>query len=143
MKHIYKLVAAATLVIGVVAAGGDSASAAKPPYDPNVTRFASPATVCKSIPATVKVDAAFGLDFDLSWFDYSDCVQTLAHGAAVLFFGGNPYQQCDALVASGAFSYPVTLGAGDLFLPDLTVKNRKECGNALYAFSAILNSLQD
>ena len=56
---------------------------------------------------------------------------------------GSPYVQCDLLVNTyHAFSYPATLhndptSPEDAFLPDLTVKNQKECGSALFAFHSI------
>ena len=84
---------------------------------------------------------------DLSWFHYS--TRTLAHGKAVVEpveVFGNPYEQCDMLVEIGAITYPATLHSGEggereQLLPDLTVRNRKECGNALYAFHAIATAV--
>jgi hypothetical protein len=116
-------------------------------YDPNIARIANPANACKSIPGTIAFDAALlGMPApDLSWFDYDECVAMLAQGNVVIEPAeefGDPYAQCDALVAFGAFSYPATLHSGesgeeDVLLPDLTVKNRTQCGSALYAFHVI------
>ena len=138
--------AASAVVLGLAA----PASAA-PSYDPNVARVANPANVCKSIPGTIQYDAGV-LQMpapDLSSFSYSSCVSTLAQGKAVVEpveVFGDPYAQCDALVAGGVFSYPATLHSGeggpeDQLLPDLTVNNRKECGNALYAYHYIADTL--
>lgn len=123
-------------------------AAAAPPYDPNVTRIASPANVCKSIPGSVQHAAEmFGLTIDTSSFDYSGCVTTLAQGNAVVepveeF--GDPYAQCDALAKFGV-TYPYvfhnTDSPEDQLLPDLQANNRKECGSALYAFHAIFTVL--
>jgi hypothetical protein len=149
MNLLSKLVAVGAVAVSATAVG--SVSAAGHSYDPNVARVANPANVCASIPGTIAFDAALlGMPApDLSWFDFSDCVNMLARGAAVVepveeF--GNPYEQCDALVGFGAFAYPATLHSGeggeeDLFLPDLTVRNRKECGSALYAFHAIATTV--
>lgn len=137
--------AAAALVMGAapVSAGA--------PYDPNVARVANPANVCKSIPGTIRADAAL-MEMptpDLSWFHYASCVSTLARGAAVVEpveEYGDPYAQCAFLVSIGVLTYPSTLhsgegGAEDAFLPDLTVRNDKECGNALYAYHLIATTL--
>ena len=140
------------LTAGVVLAGsalvGVSPASASTTYDPNVARVANPANTCKSIPGSIEHAAALmGTTIDTSWFDYTDCVTTMAHGDAVVpppF--GDPYAQCDMLVnVFGAFSYPATLHNGadeeDQLLPDLTVKNRKQCGSALYAFHAIATAV--
>ena len=43
----------------------------------------------------------------------------------------------------GAITYPATLHSGegdrfeDFLLPDLTVRDRKECGSALYAYTIV------
>ncbi len=151
MNRSTKLLVCGTIVVAAASAGGASVSAEQS-YDPNVARIANPANVCKSIPGTIAFDAALlGIPTpDLSWFDYSDCVNTLARGSAVVEpvgIFGNPYEQCDALVAFGAITYPATLHSGegdpeeDFALPDLTVRNRKECGNALYAFHAIATAV--
>jgi hypothetical protein len=137
-KAIAAALGAAALVLPVVVAG--PASAAKS-YDPNVTRIANPANACKAIPGTLET---FGIHLDDSDFSYSECVQTLARGEAVVDFGV-PYEQCAALEAGvetpGGFfqiTYPYTFHAeeGDPF-PNLMAKNRKQCGSALYAFHTI------
>lgn len=146
MKKISMSFVAASLALTGLFMVADPASAAKS-YDPNVARVANPANTCKSIPGTIKFDAELlGMPTpDLSWFSYKDCVTTLAHGAAVvepveLF--GNPYTECDNI----GITYPSTLHSGeggeeDFLLPDLTVKNRKQCGSALYAFHAIATAV--
>jgi hypothetical protein len=150
MNKIARIVASSGLAIAALAGWSTGATAAHT-YDRNVARVANPANVCKSIPGTIAFDAnLLGMPTpDLSWFNYSDCVSMLAQGKAVVQpveIFGNPYEQCDQLVAFGAFSYPATLHSGeggeeDILLPDLTVKNRKECGNALYAFHAIADAV--
>jgi hypothetical protein len=147
MRRHRTLWAAAGLAIGAALAGPSTVSAAKP-YDPNVARVANPANVCRSIPGSIPLLAAkFGAPApDLSWFNYSECVRTLAAGKAFVEGEGSPYEQCDFLVGVGAFAYPVTLHSGeepevDDVLPDLTVRNRKECGNALYAYHTIFTAL--
>lgn len=146
MRKIPMSFAAASLALSGLIALAGPASAAKS-YDPNVARVANPANVCKSIPGTITADAELlGMPTpDLSAFSYRDCVKTLARGEAVvepveLF--GDPYQECD----KSGITYPATLHSGeggeeDALLPDLTVKNRKECGNALYAFHAIATAV--
>ena len=141
-KAIAAAIGAAALALSVVFAG--PASAAKS-YDPDVTRIANPANACKAIPGTLSaLEKMFGIDLDYSDFDYSECVQTLARGEAVVDFGV-PYEQCAALEAGvqtpGGFfqiTYPYTFHAeeGDPF-PNLMAKNRKQCGSALYAFHTI------
>ena len=148
MNKVMKLLASSGLALTAIA-GSAGAAAGAQAYDPNVARIANPANVCKSIPGTVAYDAqSLGIPMpDLSSFRYSDCVRTLAQGNAVVpppF--GDPYAQCDLLVNQfGAFSYPATLHNGtdpeDLLLPDLTVGNRKQCGNALYAFHYIADAV--
>ncbi len=151
MNRSTKLLVSGALITAVAGIGAGSVSA-KTPYDPNVARIANPANVCKSIPGTIAFDAAvLGIPTpDLSWFNYADCVNTLARGKAVVEpveIFGNPYEQCDGLVAVGAITYPATLHSGegdpqeDSLLPDLTVRNRKECGNALYAYHAIATAV--
>lgn len=142
------IAAASTLLVGAGLAFASPASASQS-YDPNVARVANPANVCASIPGSVeRASSMLGIPVDLSGFDYASCVTTMAHGAAVVEpveVFGSPYAQCDMLVAVGVFSYPVTLHNGsdmeDQMLPDLTVKNRKECGNALYAYHTIASYL--
>jgi len=146
MKKISVSVAAGVLALGGLSTFAGPASAATT-YDPNVARVANPANVCKSIPGSIAADAQLlGMPIpDLSWFSYTKCVTTLAKGDAVVEpvdVFGDPYKQCDVV----GVTYPSTLHSGeggeeDIFLPDLTVKNRKECGSALYAFHAIFTSL--
>lgn len=147
MKKISTRIVAATACVGSLFMFSGAASAA-PTYNPNVARIANPANVCKSIPGTIQFDAAlFGAPApDLSWFDYDDCVRTLARGAAVVPGFGNPYEQCAELRQQGFVTYPSTLHSGengpeDVLFPDLTVKNDRECGNALYAFHAIATAV--
>ena len=136
---------AATLTVASLLLLGAAPASAKA-YDPNVARVASPANACKSIPGSAEyAGALFGFPVDTSSFDYAACVKLLASGDAFIEPAdvfGSPYEQCDLLVKFGAFSYPATLHNDptveeDLFLPDLTIKNRKECGSALYAFHSI------
>jgi hypothetical protein len=142
-----RIVAAAAGVASLFVFSG-TASAAKP-YDPNVARIANPANVCKSIPGSIEFASnAIGAPVpDLSWFDYSDCVNTAARGAHVVPGFGSPYEQCAMLIQFGAFSYPATLHSGesgpeeDFLLPDLTVRNDRECGNALYAYHVIASTV--
>lgn len=123
------------------------ASAAPKPYDPNVTRIANPANVCKSIPGSVAhASGMLGVDIDTSSFDFSDCARMLAKGDAFVEPAeefGSPYVQCDLLLTFGV-TYPYTFhndpdpaNFEDAVLPDLTAKNRKQCGSALYAFHSI------
>jgi|GEM_PF-3555412 len=141
---ISKLLTASAIALGGFAATAAGAEA-RQPYDPNVARVANPANVCTSIPGSLTFAASMnGLPApDLSWFDFSSCVRTLAQGKAFVPGPGfgDPYKNCDVLVQFGVISYPATLheepGGFDLLLPDLIVKNRKECGNALYAFHTI------
>ncbi len=131
---------ASLLLLGAAPANAQS-------YNPNVTRVANPANACKSIPGSAEyAGALFGFPVDTSSFDYAACVKLLAKGDAFVLPAdefGSPYAQCDLLVnVYHAFSYPATLhndptSEEDAFLPDLTVKNRKECGSALYAFHSI------
>jgi hypothetical protein len=51
------------------------------------------------------------------------------------------------LVSVGAITYPATLHSGEggnpmeeFLLPDLTVRNSKECGSALYAYHTIVTA---
>ena len=142
-----KLVVCGAVVASATAIGAATASAEQP-YDPNVARIANPANACKSIPGSIEHAAGvFGAPVpDLSWFDYADCVRTLATGSAAVEPAeefGSPYDQCDFLVSVGAITYPATLHSGegdpfeDFLLPDLTVRDRKECGSALYAYHTI------
>lgn len=148
LKKLALSSAALGLAASATVALSSPASAAPAPYDPNVARTANPANVCKSIPGTILADAALlGMPApDLSGFDYVACVTTLARGRAVvepveLF--GNPYENCAAM----GLPYPMTLHSGevdaeeDALLPDLTVRNDKECGNALYAYHAIMTAV--
>ncbi len=149
------VIVAGTVLAATAAVSGASPASAAGSYDPNVARVANPANACKSIPGTLLYDAAImGMPVDVSDFSYKGCVTTLAHGAAYASDineetgepFGDPYAQCDLLVSVGAITYPSTLHADpaeeeDMFLPDLTVKNRKECGSALYAFHAIFSTL--
>ncbi len=147
MRKTVALLAGATLAGSALVAANPAA--ASQTYDPNVARIANPANVCKSIPGSIEnAGMVLGVPVDTSSFDYSACVATMARGKAVVEpvdVFGDPYAQCDMLVQVGAFSYPATLHNGtdleDQLLPDLTVKNRKECGNALYAFHSIADAL--
>lgn len=147
MKKFHAILASAVLALSTFASV--TPASASEPYDPNVARVANPANACKSIPGSVQYAAAIlGFPVDTSSFDYSACVTTLAQGAAVVEpveEYGDPYAQCDGLVAAGFVSYPSTLhngdGLEDSILPDLIVKNRKECGSALYAFHSIVTYL--
>ena len=148
-----KKLALSTAALGLAAAGTvvlSSPAAAAASYDPNVTRIANPANVCKGILGSVPLIAeAFGAPApDLSSFDYAGCVK--AAGKGTLFAegpdGGDPYEQCDFLTGVGAFSYGAVLHSGedgeiDAFLPDLKVNDRKQCGNALYAYHTIFSLL--
>lgn len=147
MRTRFISVATAGLALSSVLIVAGSATAASP-YDPNIARVANPANVCKSVPGTIEF-AAGVLEMptpDLSWFNYTDCVRTLAQGKvfiepAEIF--GDPYANCVAM----DLPYPITLHSGesgpeeDFLLPDLTVKNHKQCGNALYAFHTITTVL--
>ena len=130
---------------------GAATASAKQPYDPNVARTSNPAHACKSIPGSIEHAAGvFGQPVpDLSWFDYDDCVRTLATGSAVV----EPSESSVARTTSatswypwGAITYPATLHSGegdpfeDFLLPDLTVRHRKECGSALYAYHTIVSA---
>ena len=146
-----KLLVCGAVVASATALGAATASAAQP-YDPNVARTANPANACKSIPGSIEHAAGvFGAPVpDLSWFDFGDCVRTLATGSAAVEPAeefGSPYDQCDFLVSVGAITYPATLHSGEgddpmeeFLLPDLTVRNRKECGSALYAYHTIVTA---
>lgn len=84
-----------------------------------------------------------GIPVDVSSFDFSDCVGTVARGEARLPYG-SPYEQCDLLVEMGAVTYPMVLHAGeagpeDDLLPDFLVRNQRECGNALFAYHTIVS----
>lgn len=146
MRKYSITLAAAAITLSSLTVASSHVAAAKT-YDPNVARIANPANVCKSIPGTITADAALlGMPTpDLSWFSYKACVTTLAQGRAVVEpvdVFGDPYAQCDSL----GLTYPATLHSGeggeeDQFLPDLTVKNRKECGSALYAYHLIADTL--
>lgn len=150
VKLTSKFVVCGAIAVSATAIGTATASA-KEPYDPNVARISNPANACKSIPGSIEHAAGvFGAPVpDLTWFDYDNCVRTLATGSAFVEPAeefGSPYVQCDFLVAVGAITYPATLhsGEGDPFedslLPDLTVRNRKECGSALYAYHSIVSA---
>ena len=138
MKLSAVCAAASAAAAAVLFAAPASAAAG---YDPNVTRIANPANVCKSIPGSVENFAALtGQTIDTSDFDYAGCVTTLAQGKAFVEPAeefGSPYEQCDRL----GLPYPYVFHNGpspeDLLLPDLKATNRKECGSALYAYHAI------
>lgn len=133
--------AASTVLLAAPASAAEA-------YDPNVTRIANPANVCKSIPGSIEHFAAMiGQTIDTSQFDYTGCVTTLARGEAFvepaeLF--GSPYVQCDALAEFGVtfpYVFHDTDSMEDVLLPDLKANNRKECGSALYAFHAIFTAI--
>jgi hypothetical protein len=136
---------ALTASASLVAAPASAATS----YDPNVSRVANPANVCKSIPGSVtNAGALLGIPVDVSDFDYKGCVTTLARGDAFVEPAeefGDPYVQCDMLVDMGFVSYPYTFhdtdSEEDVLLPDLVAKNRKQCGSALYAFHSIFTEL--
>ena len=142
------VVAAICIGAGVLTTFAGSA-AGKAPYDPNVARIANPANVCTSIPGSVEHAAELlGMPTpDLSWFDYDDCVRTLAQGEAFVEPAdefGSPYVQCDVLQSFGItlpYTFHDTDSLEDQLLPDLVAKNRKECGSALYAFHTIFTAL--
>ncbi len=145
-----KSAAAAVIFIGAsVLTPLAGSAAAKGSYDPNVARLANPANVCKSIPGSIEHAAEEpGMPTpDLSWFDYDDCVRTMAHGDAFVEPAevfGSPYVQCDRLQEFGLtlpHTFHDTDNMEDQLLPDLVAKNRKQCGNALYAFHAIFTAL--
>lgn len=142
-----------SVIVGLVLAAGTTfgtagPASARPAYDPNVARVANPANVCKSIPGSVQHAAdIFGIEIDTSSFSYTDCVTMLAKGDAFVEPAdefGSPYVQCDKLLQFG-LTYPSTLHNGtdeeDMLLPDLIVKNRKQCGSALYGFHTIFTYL--
>jgi hypothetical protein len=134
-------VAASTLLLAAPASAGQS-------YDPNVTRIANPANVCKSIPGSIQYFAAMTQQtIDTSGFDYGGCVTTLARGEAFVEPAeefGSPYVQCDMLQEFGV-TYPYVFHNGDsledMVLPDLKANNRKQCGSALYAFHSIFTAI--
>jgi len=136
-------VAASTVLFAAPASAASS-------YDPNVTRVANPANVCKSIPGSIQYFAAMtGQTIDTSSFDYVGCVTMLARGEAFIEpaeIFGSPYVQCDALAEFGV-TYPYvfhnTDSMEDMVLPDLKANNRKECGSSLYAFHAIFTVLAE
>ena len=80
-----KLVVCGAVVASATAIGAETASAEQP-YDPNVARIANPANACKSIPGSIEHAAGvFAAPVPhLSWFDYADCVRTLATGSAAV-----------------------------------------------------------
>ena len=131
-------VAASTVFVAAPASAAGS-------YDPNVTRIANPANVCKSIPGSIQYFADMThQSIDTSGFDYSGCVTTLARGEAFVEPAdefGSPYVQCDGL----GIPYPYVFHNGDsledMVLPDLKANNRKECGSALYAFHSIFTAI--
>jgi len=95
-------VAASSVIVAAPASAAGS-------YDPNVTRIANPANVCKSIPGSIEHFAAMtGQTIDTSGFDYVGCVTTLAQGEAFVEpaeIFGSPYVPCDALAEFGV-TYP-------------------------------------
>lgn len=141
-----KLFTVAMATAAMVAINTTPASAATP-YDPNVARVANPANVCKSIPGSVQRAAEiFGMPIDTSSFNYRECVTLLAKGDVFIEPAeefGSPYAQCDQLEKFGVISYPDVLHEGadmeDMLLPDFIIKNRKECGSALYAYHSIVS----
>lgn len=143
MKKSLAMLGAAALAAPAVVFTASTASA-QTSYDPNVTRVPNPAQVCKSIPGSVlNASAIFGIPVDVSSFDFSDCVKTVARGDALLPYG-SPYEQCAMLVAMGVITYPMVLHAGeagpeDDLLPDFLVRNQRECGNALFAYHTIVS----
>ena len=150
MRRNSKILIGGAIITSATVLGAGTASTATP-YDPNVARIANPANACKSIPGSIQHAAGvLGLPApDLSWFDYGHCVRTLATGSASVEPTGefgDPYAQCDFLVSIGVITYPATLHSGEggdpleeFLLPDLTVRDRKECGNALYAYHSIVS----
>ena len=146
MKTLSALFAGAAIAASSAALAAPASAAG--PYDPNVTRIANPANVCKSIPGSIEHFAVMtGQTIDTSGFDYTGCVTTLARGEAFVEpaeIFGSPYVQCDALAEFGV-TYPYvfhnTDSLEDVLLPDLKANNRKECGSALYAFHAIFTEL--
>ena len=146
MKSFATSAAALSLAIAGVTAVATPASAAPKSYDPNVTRIANPANVCKSVIGSVQNAAAvLDVEIDMSSFDYAGCVSTLAKGDVVVPGFGNPYEQCDLLVRVGAVRYPYVFHNTDSFedvlLPDLQANDRKQCGSALYAFHQIFTTV--
>jgi hypothetical protein len=141
------LAASTAFVATSVLAAAPAAAASS--YDPNVTRIANPAKVCKSIPGSIlNAGALLGIPVDVSDFDYADCVTTLARGEAFVEPAeefGSPYAQCDFLIQNGIISLPYvfhdTDSEEDVLLPDLKANNRKQCGSALYAFHSIFTAL--
>lgn len=146
MKLTVLIASAAFAATSVLAAAPANAATS---YDPNVTRIANPADVCKSIPGSIlNAGATLGIPVDVSDFDYTDCVTTLARGKAFVEPAeefGSPYAQCDFLVANEFIALPYVFHASeseeDVLLPDLKANNRKQCGSALYAFHAIFTAL--
>jgi hypothetical protein len=147
MNRFARSAAALCLATGAATLVAAPASAA-PSYDPNVTRIANPANVCKSIPGSVQHAAELlGATIDTSSFDYAGCVTMLAQGEAVVepveeF--GDPYAQCDALAQFGVtlpYVFHDTDSMEDILLPDLQANTRKQCGAALYAFHAIFTAV--
>ncbi len=139
MKKLARLGMVAAATFAAVATSTSAASAA-PSGDPNVTRVATPADACASIPATV---AAFGLS--ATGFDYTSCVRTLAGGVPDLP-AGDPYEQCAALeqgietpFGPLKVTYPGYVFHSDPSdpFPNLRVNNREQCARALYALHTI------
>lgn len=132
--RITSLLAGSVTLLSAVALASPATAATS--YDPDVTRVANPANVCKSIPGTI--GALTDGQVDTSDFDLAGCVSTAAKGGFEVPGFGDPYAQCEALVGMGVISYPVVLHGepGDPF-PDLLARNSKQCGNALYAFHSI------
>lgn len=134
-------VAASSVILTAPASAAQS-------YNPNITRIANPANVCKSIPGSIEHFAAMtGQTIDTSGFDYTGCVTMLAQGEAVVEpveVFGDPYAQCDALAQFGVtfpYVFHNTDSLEDMVLPDLKANNRKQCGSALYAFHAIFTEI--
>jgi hypothetical protein len=132
------VVAASTVAVAAPASAAES-------YDPNVTRIANPANVCKSIPGSIQHFAEMtGQTIDTSGFDYVGCVTTLARGEAFVEpaeIFGSPYVQCDQLGLPYPYVFHNTDSLEDMLLPDLKATNRKECGSSLYAFHAIFTEI--
>lgn len=131
-------VAASTVVVAAPASAAQS-------YDPNTTRIANPANVCKSIPGSIQHFAKMiGQPIDTSGFDYSGCVRMLARGEAFVEPAedfGSPYVQCDVMGLPYPYVFHNTGSMEDMLLPDLKANNRKECGSSLYAFHAIFTAI--
>lgn len=142
MKTTALLAGVAFAASTVLVAGPASAAKA---YDPNLTRIANPANVCKSIPGSIQHFASMTHNVvDTSGFDYASCVTTLARGKAFVEPAaefGSPYVQCDRLGLTYPYVFHNTDSQEDMVLPDLKANNRKECGSALYAFHAIFTQI--